>query len=109
LSFGLSDEDGMSLLHSELGRPWPWLSFGSLGIEDIKTSRAILVSCLVLVSGSAFCGCATTRQSSATYSSDSAVRQEQPNIWQEWGYGFLYAISLGAYQSAEQDQREQHP
>jgi hypothetical protein len=29
-SFGLSDEDWMSLLHSELGRRWPWLSFGSL-------------------------------------------------------------------------------
>ena len=31
LSFGLSREKWMSLLHSEPGRRWPWLSFGSLG------------------------------------------------------------------------------
>ncbi len=31
-SFELSDENWMSLLQSELGRPWPWLSFGSLGV-----------------------------------------------------------------------------
>ena len=33
LRFGLSDEDWMSLLHSQPGRQWPWLSFGPLGAE----------------------------------------------------------------------------
>jgi len=31
LSFGLSDEDWLSLLHLEPGRRWPWRSFGTLG------------------------------------------------------------------------------
>ena len=30
LRFGLSDEDWMSLLHSQPGRWWPWFSFGTL-------------------------------------------------------------------------------
>jgi len=35
LSFGLSDEDWMSLLHLELGRRWPWLDLGWLAVTKI--------------------------------------------------------------------------
>jgi prepilin-type N-terminal cleavage/methylation domain-containing protein/prepilin-type processing-associated H-X9-DG protein len=39
LSFGLSDESWMSLLHSEPGSPWPWFSFGTLGGIETMTHQ----------------------------------------------------------------------
>jgi len=47
-------------------------------------------------------------QNSSSDSSNSTTQQDKPDIWQEWGYGFLYAFGLGAYESAVQNGQE-HP
>jgi hypothetical protein len=52
VSFGLSDEDWMSLLHSEPSRRWPWFSFETLGDMKIITWRNTIEHGAILLGAS---------------------------------------------------------
>jgi hypothetical protein len=72
----------------------------------MKTFRAVF---LMLISASVFCGCATTQQSSNSFPSNSIVRQDKQDAWQQWGYGILSFVGGAAYLSAADNMADQHP
>jgi hypothetical protein len=72
----------------------------------MKLFRAASLYCLIVIS---VCGCATTQQSSYSFPSNSMVKQDKPDVWQQWAVGVLSFIGGGAYQSAADSMDKQHP
>ena len=75
----------------------------------MKLFRATSLYCLIVISVCEFCGCATTRQSSYCFPSNSIVKQDKPDVWQQWADVILSIVGGVAYQSAADNMDRQHP